>query len=120
MIEILEQGDKDETSDRDLAMRVSHALCRLYPDHPWLVSFQGRCLVVRHMAISDAVRKRLGRDGFGAVLPPDEMRTHKQTVQMAMRFGGLLLEAFNLPRGKWDGRPPEVTDKLNGLIRGFR
>lgn len=120
MTEILERGNDDEGSDRDLALRVGDALSRLYPDHPWIVSFQGRALVVRHMAIASAVREKLGRDGFGAVLKPNDMRTHSQTVQTAMRFGGLLLEAFGLPRGKWDGRPPVVSDKLNGLIQGFK
>ena len=85
-----------------------------------VVSFQGRAVVIRHLSIAHMVREQLGRDGFGAVLPPDKMRTHAQTVQIAMRFGGLLLEAFGLPRRKWDGRPPVVTDKLSGLIPGFK
>lgn len=105
---LVERGDPDEISDMELAKRVGQALCRQYPDHPWLVSFQGRALVIRHLAIADAVTLELGRQGFGSVLPRDKMGTHKEVEQSAMRCGGEMLEAFGLKRGQWDGTTPTV------------
>jgi hypothetical protein len=60
------------------------------------------------MAIAFAVHMQIGREGFGAVLPADKLGTPKEIRQSTMRFGGQLLEAFGLPRGAWDGKPPVV------------
>jgi hypothetical protein len=119
MSEIIEVGDADESSDMQLAQRVGEALCRMYPDHPWLVSVQGRALVIRHLAIGQVVHEKIGREGFGAVLKPDDMRTHRQTVHMAMEFGGQLLEAFGLPRGRWDGSHPTVPKEWKRKQESF-
>jgi hypothetical protein len=105
---LLEEGTPQELSDMEVAFRVGEALNKLYPDHPWLISFQGQGLVIRHMAIAQAVAEELGREGFASLLPREKLTTYRQTVDTAMRFGGELLEAFGLPRGKWDGRPPIV------------
>jgi len=108
MNEIIEIGDEDEVSDLDLARRIGDALCKLYPDHPWMVSFQGRGLVIRHLAIANAVALELGREGFSSLLPRDKLGTYGEMMHSVMQFGGELLEAFGLPRGKWDGSPPIV------------
>jgi hypothetical protein len=107
-MKLIEKGDPEELTDMELAFRIGEALNKLYPDHPWLVGFQGQGLVIRHMAIANAVALELGREGFAALLPREKLGTYKQTVETAMRFGGEMLEAFCLPRGKWDGRPPIV------------
>ena len=110
-MKLLEAGSKDELSDEELAFRIGYALCNLYPDHPWLVSFQGRGLVIRHLAIASEVARVLGREGFASLLPREKLGTYHQMVTTAMRFGGELLEAFSLPRSRWDGRPPTVPSE---------
>ena len=106
MIEVLEQGNEDEQSDQDIALQVGEALNKHYPNHPWLVGFQGHHVVIRHMAIADCVHVATGKQGFAAALPPSKLRTPKEIVQSAIRMGGQLLEAFRLPRGPWDGSDP--------------
>lgn len=105
---IIEAGDADEASDMAKAQMIGDVLNEFYPNHPWLISFQGRAIIVRHMGIAFAVHMAIGREGFGAVLPADKLGTPKQVRHSAMQFGGQLLEAFGMPRGAWDGRPPVV------------
>lgn len=105
---ILERGDKDESLDLAKAQDVLDALCRHYPGHLWQVSFQGRVLVVRHALISDAVRLKLGRGGFGFVLKHLDSYSARQLAHNAMLAGGELLEAFGFPRGAWDGSDPVI------------
>jgi hypothetical protein len=106
--EIIEAGDANESLDLQKAREVAHTLEKIYPGHPFLVSFQGRVLVVRHMLISALVRSALGRDGFGFVLKHLESHSASDLAHSAMVAGGQMLEAFGLPRGKWDGRAPTV------------
>lgn len=106
-IEILEAGNADEKTEQDQAVFIANALNKFYPNHPWIVSFQSRALIIRHITIGQAVYRAIGRDGFGAVLPPG-MRTPKELTRAAIEFGGRLLETFSLPRGAWDGRDPVV------------
>jgi hypothetical protein len=108
MSETLEAGDPGESIDLQKAHEVAQTLERTYPAHPWLVSFQGRVLVVRHLVISDFVRNRLGRDGFGFVLKHLDSHSAHDLAHNAVMAGGQMLEAFGLPRGKWDGREPTV------------
>jgi hypothetical protein len=103
---VVEQGDADEQSDMHIAKQIGDALQRHYPDHPWIVSVQGRAIIIRHLAIAAEVAAKIHREGFGAVLPKDALGTPKQIVRSAIQFGGQLLEAFSLPRGRWDGRDP--------------
>lgn len=107
-MKVVEVGDPDEASDMALALEVGNELNRAYPDHPWMVSFQGRALVVRHLAIANAVACGIGREGFGALLPREKLGTPKEVARTAMEFGGQLLEAFGLRRGPWDGTTPTV------------
>ena len=106
MIEVLERGHKEESSNLELAQAVGVALNQAYPDHPWIVGFQGETIVVRHMAIADCVMQLTGKEGFAAALPHSALRTHSEIKRSATMMGGQLLEAFGLPRGKWDGRDP--------------
>jgi hypothetical protein len=103
---VIEQGNADEQSDMAIAMQVGDALQKHYPDHPWIVSVQGRAIIIRHLAIAAEVAAKIHREGFGSVLPKDKLGTPKEIVRSAAMFGGQLLEAFQLPRGKWDGRDP--------------
>jgi hypothetical protein len=107
-MQILERGDDDEASDLSLALAVGEALNKQYPNHPWLVGFQGRALVIRHLGIASEVARVLGREGFASLLPREKLGTHQEVVATAMRYGGELLEAFGLKRGEWDGTPPIV------------
>lgn len=109
-IRLIEPGDQDEASDLAKAKLIAETLERFYPNHPWLISFQGRAIIVRHLAIAAAVSLVIGREGFGSVLPANKLDTPQQIRQSSMKFGGQLLEAFKLPRGAWDGRPPQVPE----------
>lgn len=110
---ILEAGNEDEVSAAALALAVGEALNKAYPDHPWLVGFQGGHIVVKHLAIEDAVHGAIGKRGFSCALSYDRLTTHKQVSDSAIRMGGQLLEQFRLPRGKWDGRDPIVPGYYN-------
>jgi len=108
MIGILEQGDMDEALDLAKAQEVGDTLMAKYPNHPWVVSFQGRVLVVRHLAINDVLERGLGRRGFGFVIHHLKNSSAKQLAHSAVIAGGQMLEAFGLPRGPWDGAEPTV------------
>ena len=103
---IVEQGDKDEALDLYKARQVGETLAKHYPGHPWVVSFQGRVLVVRHHEINEFVRTHLGRDGFGFVLHHLRSYSATQLAHDAMIAGGQMLEAFGIPRGAYRGVEP--------------
>ncbi len=105
---VLEHGDADERSDKQLAIDIGLILEKHYPSHPWVVGFQGRGLVIRHLAIASEVARIIGRDGFASMLPRDKLGTPKEVKHSVVMFAGALLEAFQLPRGAWDGRLPIV------------
>lgn len=105
---ILERGDMNEALDLAKAQEVLDTLCQHYPLHLWQVSFQGRVLVVRHGLISDAVRRELGRDGFGFVLKHLDSYSASELAHNAMLAGGQMLEAFGYKRGAWDGSDPVI------------
>lgn len=109
---ILERGNPDELSDQELAVRIGQELEKHYPNHPWIIGFQGRGLVLRHLAIASEVARVLGREGFASLLPREKLGTAKEVAHTAVMFGGELLEAFGLPRGAWDGRLPIVPASL--------
>lgn len=105
---ILEAGNADEVTDQELAIRIGQTLEQHYPNHPWIIGFQGRGLVLRHLAIASEVARVLGREGFASLLPRDKLGTAKEVAHTAVNFAGEMLEAFSLPRGAWDGRVPVV------------
>lgn len=105
---VVEDGDRDEASDRDLAIQIGQVLEREYPNHPFIIGFQGRGLVIRHLAIASEMARIIGREGFATLLPREKLGTPKEVTHAAVMFAGELLEAFQLPRGAWDGRPPIV------------
>jgi len=107
-IRLVEPGEANESLDLQKAHEVASTLEKHYPNHPWLVSFQGRVLVVRHLAISDCVRVDGGRDGFGFVLKHLDSYSSSDLAKNAVMAGGQMLEAFGLPRGRWDGTEPKL------------
>jgi hypothetical protein len=107
----IEPGDPDEAQDLAKALEIGKILERHYPNHPWVISFQSHALIIRHLPIANAVTMAAGKEGFGSVLPPN-MVTAKNLNDEVVRFAGALLEAFQLPRGPWDGRDPIVPEEL--------
>jgi hypothetical protein len=105
---VMEHGDVEEASQLKLATDVGEALNKAYPNHPWVIGFQGGGIVVRHLAIAGAVAEVLGKEGFASLLPKHKLGTPTEIRSSAIEFGGQLLEAFDLPRGAWDGRPATV------------
>lgn len=118
--DIIERGDPDEALDLEKARQVGEVLCKHYPNHPWIVSFQGRALIVRHAAISNAVVMQLGRDGFGFVLKHNNLPTSSSLAHNAMIAGGQMLEAFGLKRGPWDGSAPVVPKEWKRRQENFQ
>lgn len=106
-IVVIEPGDSDESLDQQLAKQIGDTLQHFYPDHFWVVAFQGRAIIVRHMLISGFVRDVLGRDGFGFVVDA-RGKTAKELAHGAMIAGGQMLEAFGMPRGPWRGEEPQA------------
>lgn len=107
-VRVVEAGDPDEASDRDLAIHIGQALERHYPNHPFVIGFQGRGLIIRHLAIASEMARVIGREGFATMLPREKLGTPKQATHAAVMFAGEMLEAFQLPRAAWDGRLPIV------------
>jgi hypothetical protein len=107
-IRLIAHGSADEALDLQKAKEVAQTLEKHYPNHPWLISFQGRALVVRHLAISDLVRNDLGRDGFGFVLKHLSTYSASDLARNAVNAGGQMLEAFGLKRGAWKGEEPVI------------
>lgn len=107
-MQLIERGNPDESSDLALALEIWQQLDKAYPDHPWQVSFQGRALIVRHAVINGEVAAKLKRDGFGYLMPKDQLGTHKEVVKSAIEAGGAMLELFGMKRGKWDGSDPVI------------
>lgn len=110
VVKVIEFGDADEFSDMQLAEYIGDELQKSYPNHPWVIGFQGRALVIRHLAIASEVARVIGREGFASLLPREKLGTPKEVRKSAIEFGGQLLEAFSLPRGPWDGRLPIVPN----------
>jgi hypothetical protein len=115
----IEPGDPDEAADLAQALEIGRILERHYPNHPWVISFQSRALIIRHLPIANAVTVATGKEGFGSVLPPD-MVTPKNLAAEVVRHAGAMLEAFGLPRGPWDGRDPIVPESLAKAARAGR
>jgi len=105
---VMEQGDLEELSQLELAKQVGEALNKHYPDHPWIIGFQGGGIVIRHLGIAGAVAQELGVEGFSSLLPKNKLGTPKEIEQSCVTFGGAMLEAFGLKRGKWHGEDPMV------------
>jgi len=119
-MDILEHGNPDEVSDLEAAVRFGEALQKFYPNHPWVVGFQGGCLVLRHLNIAQMVKWKTGREGFSCLLPVNGRSTPKQLQQAAIEYGGRLLEAFALKRGAWDGEEqPRIPTYNRGQDRNF-
>ena len=97
---VIEDGLPEEATDRDIAMQVRVALERHYPDHPWSVTFSGHALVIRHGLIAGAIKDCTGFPNFGSLLPKDKLGNPKSIVKSAVKFGGGLLEAFGMKRGR--------------------
>jgi hypothetical protein len=112
--------EERERTDNEWALEIAQALDKAYPGHPWLVSFQGGALIVRHIEIAHAVMMKTGRSGFGSVLPPHRMESRKAVVESAVKNAGEMLECFRMPRGAWSiDYPPVVPDWRRGKSAGF-
>lgn len=105
---IIEPGDPEESSYLALALEIWKQLNKAYPNHPWLVQFQGGAMIVRHTVINAEVAAKLKRDGFGFLLPKDKLGSHKEVVKSAIQAGGAMLELFGMRRGAWDGSDPKI------------
>jgi hypothetical protein len=102
----LDMMEAHETSYLDLALEISHQLGKHYPNHKWIVSFQGGALIVRHALINAYAAEKLKREGFGFTLP--KITTRREAVKGAIEAGGAMLELFGLKRGAWDGEEPQA------------
>lgn len=107
-MKIIEKGTPEEQSQLVIALQVGQALEREYPNHPWIVAFQGGALMIRHMAIADEWKMATGKEGMCFLLPEDKMGTPAEITHSAIHAGGAMLEAFGLKRGAWNGDRPQA------------
>ena len=105
---IMERGHPEEASELAVAVQVGEALNSAYPNHPWVVGFQGGGIVVRHLIIAAEVERLIGQGGFSSLLPKDKLGTPNEIRKSAIEFGGQLLETFGMKRGAWDGESQPV------------
>jgi hypothetical protein len=96
---------QDVTSTDDIKLMekakcVGEILNKHYPDHLWLVCWQGGALVVKNLALGSH---------YGFIMKDDS--DYGVLSHRAVEAGGELLERAGLRRGKWDG---EMPDHLEG------
>jgi hypothetical protein len=114
----IEPGDADEVRDVELALAISQALERAYPNHYFIISFAGHNLILRHVLIASLMSIETGKEGFASLLPRNKIGTVHEACKVAVQFAGALLEAFQLPRGAWDGvTMPQIPDDLRKAVR---
>ena len=119
-MKFIEVGDPEESSYLQLAVEIWNQLNKAYPNHPWLVSFQGGAMIVKHTVINAAVAAFLKRDGFGFLMPKEKLGSHKEVVKSAVTAGGAMLELFGYRRGAWDGSDPVIpSDWVPKQQKGF-
>lgn len=116
---VMDPGDPEEASELEIAVAVGEALNDAYPNHPWVVCFQGGAIVVRHLVIAAEVERVIGKGGFSSMLPRDKLGTPSEIKRSAIEFGGQLLEAFSMARGPWDGEQPIVPVWERGKSKDF-
>ncbi len=116
-MEIIEHGDVQEASDKAMAIEIGMYLQKFYPNHPFIVGFQGGALVIRHIPIASEMARVFGREGFCTMLARHSCDTPSELRHEVMLKAGELLEAFGLPRGPWDGRPPVVPPYMLGEVK---
>ena len=112
--------EPEERDEEAWGLEIAQALDKHYPGHPWMVSFQGGALIIRHIEIAHAVMMKTGKSGFGSVLPPHRQGRRRDVVASAVKNAGEMLECFRMPRGKWDpAYPPQVPEWQRGKTAGF-
>jgi hypothetical protein len=116
---VMERGDPEEASQLVLAQNVGDALNKAYPNHPWVIGFQGGGIVVRHLVIAAEVERVIGKGGFASLLPKEKLGTPKEVMKTAVEFGGQLLETFGMKRGAWHGEQPIVPGWKRGQQKDF-
>lgn len=104
MMELIDEGTPGESRELELAKEIWDQLNRAYPDHPWIVSFTGGAIIVRHAIINAEAASALKREGFGFTLARGMLNA--ECAKSAVQAGGAMLELFSLPRGRYDGRDP--------------
>jgi hypothetical protein len=102
--------EPQESSYLDLAIEISRSLEKHYPHHPWIVSFQGGAIIVRHGLINAYAAEKLKREGFGYTMPKEAASNRRNAVKGAIEAGGAMLELFGMKRGAWNGDEPKAPD----------
>ena len=92
----------DDIQELEKAKQVGEALYKHYPDHLWAVSWQGRALVVKNLAISGM---------YGMILDNAQRYSSSALERDAIIKAGELLERAGMKRGKWNG---EAATRLEG------
>jgi hypothetical protein len=95
--EDINSWDESDADAMARAKEVGDALCRAYPNHPWIVSWHTEgVLCVKNLAISS---------WYGFTIDSASLCSYKALVNAAVVAGGELLERANIPRDKpWDGQ----------------
>jgi hypothetical protein len=92
-----------EITHMSTAIEVAQQLEKHYPNHKWIVSYQGGAIIVRHELINAYAAEKLKREGFGITLPKDVVDSPQRAAKAAIEGGGAMLELFGMRRGAWTG-----------------
>ena len=96
---VAEITSKEDIEMMERAKIVGEKLNDHYPGYPWMVCWQGGCLVVKNLTLGSH---------YGFILK--DTHDYGELSRNAMLAGGELLERSGMPR-KWDGSMPT---KLEG------
>jgi len=88
--------------DQQICEMVARVLLKHYPGHNWLVQADRRkgLIDIRNMALHGNLGVRIPMNGYA---------TASELDNLAMRYGGEILERFHLTRGRLD------HDEINAL-----
>lgn len=91
----LEAGTVLDPIDQQIAEQVAGVLIKHYPGHDWLVQVDRRkgLIDIRNLSLDGAM---------GCRIPMDGPSSSSELDQIAMRYGGEILERFNLKRAGLD------------------
>ena len=108
-----EQSVFEESLDEAKAREAVDILEKAYPGHPWRVGFQGHILTLHHSEITEYIQiMGAFAKGFCYSINWNNYPDAKVFKQEVLEGGGKLLEAFGLPRTKWDGSPVKFPHGL--------
>lgn len=104
----MSQGELVNPQDTTICSIIGAALCAHYPGHDWLIEADSRkgMIDIRNTSLSGQMGCRIPMNGFAS---------SSELELLAMRYGGELLERYNMARGAFS---EEARDALPVDFKG--